>query len=77
MFWVLIIVDNKGKKKFVGALNYDKLMLYINKYSNVKKRDDYNFESDEFTFTINMVEMLDWRDFRYGEYKKGKKTWDI
>lgn len=76
--WILIEMNIKGtKKKFVGSHNYDTLIRYINTFENVRKIDDYHFDSADKEFTIQMCEMLDWRCGPYDKHKKSKKTWNI
>lgn len=78
MIWLLIQMNLKGtKKKFMGAKNYDRLLLYINTFDGIRKIDDYHFDSDEYDFVIQMCEMLDWREFVYDKHQKGKKTWNL
>lgn len=78
MIWVLIEMNIKGtKKKFMGAKNYDTLIKYINTFEDVRKIDDYHFDSNDNEFIIQMCEMLEWRDFAYDKHQKSKKTWTI
>ena len=78
MIWVLIEMNIKStKKKFMGAKNYDTLIKYINTFEDVRKIDDYHFDSNDKEFIIQMCEMLEWRDFAYDKHQKSKKTWTI
>ena len=78
MMWILIEMNIKGtKKKFMGAKNYDTLIRYINAFDDVRKIDDYHFDSNDKEFIIQMCEMLDWRDIAYDKHQKSKKTWDL
>lgn len=74
MMWILIEQNVNGKnKKFMGAKNYDRLIKYINTFENVRKKDDYHFDSETKEFIIQMCEMLDWREYN-DKYQKSKKT---
>ena len=71
MIWVLIEMNIKGtKKKFMGAKNYDTLIKYINTFEDVRKIDDYHFDSNDKEFIVQMCEMLEWRDFAYDKHQK-------
>ena len=55
MMWILIEQNVNGKnKKFMGAKNYDRLIKYINTFENVRKKDDYHFDSENKEFIIQM-----------------------
>ena len=60
MMWVVTITSKKSIK-IKSARNYDTIIKYINSYLNVRKKDDYNFYSDEYEFHIYMSEILERR----------------
>ena len=75
MMWILIEMNIKGThKKFMGSKNYDTLIKHINTFEDVRKIDDYHFESADKNFIIQMCEMLDWREVAYDKHSKGEKT---
>ena len=78
MIWILIELNIKGtKKKFMGAKNYDTLIKYINTFEDVRKIDDYHFDSNDKEFIIQMCVMLEWWDFAFDKHQKSKKTWNL
>ena len=78
MMWILIETNTKGtQKKFMGAKNYDTLIKYINTFMNIRKIDDYHFDSEQKEFVIQMCELLDWRDYKDDKHKKSEKIWNL
>lgn len=62
MMWILIQRNkNKSKFKYVASHDYNAIISYINRFSDVKKYNDYLFISrDEIYFEIKLGEDLDY-----------------
>lgn len=75
MMWILVEQKyNSSHKRFIGAKNYDTLIKYINTFDDVRKKDDYHFETHDVEFIIQMCEVIEWREQKYDKHQKGKKA---
>lgn len=72
MMWILIQHNEKNTRfKYVATHDYNAIISYINKFSDVKKYNDYLFVTrDGIYFEIKLGEDL---DYARKEIQKNKK----
>ena len=74
MMWILIQHNEKNTRfKYVASRDYNAIISYINKFSDVKKYNDYLFMTrDGIYFEIKLGEELDYAKQKIYKSKKKK-----
>lgn len=74
MMWILIQHNEKNTRfKYVASRDYNAIISYINKFSDVKKYNDYLFMTrDGIYFEIKLGEDLDYAKQKIYKDKKKK-----
>lgn len=74
MMWILIQHNEKNTRfKYVASRDYNAIISYINKFSDVKKYNDYLFMTrDGIYFEIKLGEELDYAKQKIYKNKKKK-----
>lgn len=74
MMWILIQHNEKNTRfKYVASRDYNAIISYINKFSDVKKYNDYLFMTrDGIYFEIKLGEELNYAKQKIYKNKKKK-----
>ena len=74
MMWILIQRNKANTKfKYLSSNDYNAIISYINRFSDVKKYDDYLFiTGDDIYFEIRLGEDLDYARKNIQKNKKKK-----
>ena len=74
MMWILIQHNERNTRfKYVASRDYNAIISYINKFSDVKKYNDYLFMTrDGIYFEIKLGEELDYAKQKIYKSKKKK-----